>query len=533
METIVATTADSYSVTRAPAKAPISLHPAFPAIVALWFSALLGLGSLVLPIELFERFISVTGLAGLIPAAAPPLGFTARASIAVMGAIAGAAIGLLLARKVAHAPEPGLREFAMENVRCRPILAHDELGEEGLAQAQDAAPLLGNKRRPLAMTKENRRSTYLQTALQLGQANDGHDTLSLPDAAGLQADHPFPEPLELSGFADLGGSDEAADAPEIETDPALETLRSQIHQPADLSSLQEEHMIDRPSFDVSQAFGSAPDAVDPLPLAPLSLRRGEFADFDEEEEIDPADRWLDDEAPAPHLSVIEEFGAAEMVDDDRPLADLGLVQLAARLGATLEKRKALVATRPLPVAPVVLAPSVAAADFGAAEADEAARAIADYFGALPSPEPEPAVILPEFVAEMPFAPSPFDAAEFNARDEDEFADDEGFDEGEYSSLFELSNPFVRQPEFVRVEEPQADSEAVEPTVEFPSTAAAQTADSADDESADLSKRLSNPPKDPNRFAAQSTVPAAPRDPGVAERNLRAALATLQRMGGAA
>ncbi len=153
-----------------------------------------------------------------------------------MGAIAGAAIGLLLARKVAeaHAPESDLRELRNgERAACRPISAHDELGEEGLSQAQDAAPLLGNKRRSLAMTKENRRSTYLQTALLLGQANDGHDTFSLPDAAELQADwpadDPLPEPLELSGFADLGGSDEAADAPEIEIDPALDTLRSQIH----------------------------------------------------------------------------------------------------------------------------------------------------------------------------------------------------------------------------------------------------------------------------------------------------------------
>ena len=36
-------------------KAPISAHPLFPAIVALWFAALLGVGSLVLPVVLFEK----------------------------------------------------------------------------------------------------------------------------------------------------------------------------------------------------------------------------------------------------------------------------------------------------------------------------------------------------------------------------------------------------------------------------------------------------------------------------------------------
>ncbi|MGZ3257076.1 MAG: hypothetical protein ACXU68_09945 [Croceibacterium sp.] len=564
----MATTADSYSVRRAPAKAPISSHPAFPAIVALWFSALLGIGSLVLPVELFERFVSVTGLAALVPAAAPPLGFTARIGIALIGAIAGAVTGLVLARKVAeaHAPESALREFAMESVRpCRPLSAHDELGEEGLSQAHDSAPLLGNKRRSLAMTEENRLSTYLQTAPLPGQANDGHETFSLPDAGtsqtDLPADDPLPEPLELSEFADLGGADEAADAPEIQTDPALDALRSQIHLPVEPSSLQDEPMTDRPSFDIPQALEPEPDAGDPLPFAPPSLRRGEFADFDEEEETDAADHGLDDEAPAPHLSVIEEFDANEVVDDDRPLAELGLVQLAARLGATIEKRKALVAAQPLHVVPAALAPSAAAADFEAAEPDEAARAIADYFGAAVSPEPEPAVIQPEPVADTSFAPAALDAAALYADDEDdddalaaslslplkasephaspvdedEFAeaDDEEVDEGEYCSLLELNNPFVRQQEFVRVEEPQADSDAVEPTVEFPSAGYAQSAHSANVEPADLSTRLFDPPNNPNRSAAQLAAPAAPRDPGDAERNLRAALATLQRMSGAA
>ena len=77
------------------AKTPISLHPAFPAIIALWFAALLGLGSLVLPAVLLERAVASTGLASLVPAAAPPLGFTARAMIAVVAALAAAPAGWL------------------------------------------------------------------------------------------------------------------------------------------------------------------------------------------------------------------------------------------------------------------------------------------------------------------------------------------------------------------------------------------------------------------------------------------------------
>jgi len=89
------------------ARLPVSLHPAFPGIVALWFAALLGIGSLVLPSVLLDRVVSATGLASLLPAAAPPLGMTTRAIIAILGALAGAALGVAVARRVAaaHAPQ--------------------------------------------------------------------------------------------------------------------------------------------------------------------------------------------------------------------------------------------------------------------------------------------------------------------------------------------------------------------------------------------------------------------------------------------
>src|SRR5688500_11745138 len=90
---------------------PISLHPAFPAIVALWFAALLGVGSLVLPAVLLDRMVEVTGISALIPAASPPLGMTARSLIAIAGALVGAGLGVTIARRVAsaHAPKPESR----------------------------------------------------------------------------------------------------------------------------------------------------------------------------------------------------------------------------------------------------------------------------------------------------------------------------------------------------------------------------------------------------------------------------------------
>ncbi len=82
---------------------PISSHPAFPVVVALWFAALLGGGTFVLPASIFENAASATGLADIVPAAQPPLGDTARLAITVAAAILGALIGLFVAWQVRRA----------------------------------------------------------------------------------------------------------------------------------------------------------------------------------------------------------------------------------------------------------------------------------------------------------------------------------------------------------------------------------------------------------------------------------------------
>lgn len=112
----------------------VSLHPAFPAIVAAWFAALLGAGSLVLPAALLERAVEASGVAALVPAAAPPLGFTARGLIALAAAGAGALAGMAIARRVAHAhrgpPLPGSAQFP--GGARRPLSVSEELGGDSL-----------------------------------------------------------------------------------------------------------------------------------------------------------------------------------------------------------------------------------------------------------------------------------------------------------------------------------------------------------------------------------------------------------------
>jgi hypothetical protein len=321
VEAAVATIAETYSVRRASAKAPFSTHPAFPVVVALWFAALLGLGSLALPAALLEGLVALTGLAALIPSAAPPLGFTAHAGIAIAAAIVGAPIGLLLARKVAeaHAAEPQLPQVAFDEARkCRPILAHDELGEEGLAPAPDAS-LVANKRRSLAAT------------------NDGPGGINMPivPLPGLSADEP-------------PGFDRQDQAAEVDADSAEATF----HQSVETTD----------GIDIGNAEVSVP------PMA------------------------------------------------SRPLTELGLLQLTERLGASLANRAARVAAAGAGSATRAEPPFVRTAHLDAAEAEDAARAIADFFAPGIDPPAE-------------------------ALDEEHFAQE--VEDVDYSSLLAMKNPFTR------------------------------------------------------------------------------------------
>jgi hypothetical protein len=94
---------------------PITRHPLFPAIVALWFCALLGLGSLTVSAPALEGLVLATHIDALVPAAAPPLGMTARLVVALALAVVGGGIGWLLALRVAAPevePEPHVFKFS-------------------------------------------------------------------------------------------------------------------------------------------------------------------------------------------------------------------------------------------------------------------------------------------------------------------------------------------------------------------------------------------------------------------------------------
>lgn len=127
-----------------PTKAPVSSHPLFGALAALWFAALFGLACLVLPARLLETVVSLTGLPAIIPAAAPPLGTTARVLIALAAAGLGLAVGLLVARMIAGTPLRARADKGTPRITTRirrsktarePLSVQDETGD-----ATDDAP---------------------------------------------------------------------------------------------------------------------------------------------------------------------------------------------------------------------------------------------------------------------------------------------------------------------------------------------------------------------------------------------------------
>ena len=93
---------------QAPAK-PITEHQLFPAVVALWFGALFGLGSLAVRPSLLESLVRSSRIDLIVPAAAPPLGVTARMLMALILAAIGAAIGIAIARRLSR-PKVEVRE---------------------------------------------------------------------------------------------------------------------------------------------------------------------------------------------------------------------------------------------------------------------------------------------------------------------------------------------------------------------------------------------------------------------------------------
>ncbi|HVR90395.1 MAG TPA: hypothetical protein VHG29_04815 [Novosphingobium sp.] len=516
--------------------APVSSHPLFPAIVALWFAALFGLGSLAIRPTLLESFVLGTHIDTIIPAAAPPLGVTARILLALVLAVAGGLAGAAIAQRVTR-PKLEVRErkrgaMALSDVKLRardthpdaparrPISAHDEIGGMQIESAGPSAGAFPGRRRSLAIRDE-------------GTSSDFHDFAPLP--GGVPQFHD-PQVLDLAEVdlaeVDLGEFEQIAE-PDAE-----------YSMPVAIPGLLAE---------ARQLFGQ-PASFDPAPIvAPPPVPHSDFA--------------------MPTAIAAEQIAAA-------PLGSLGLVELTERFALSLQRRRetaelaATVAVEPEVAEPVAVMPAAAdpappsfarmgAPEFAAPIQFEPADPMAMpaslrpmNFDDFTDDEAEDFTsFLPLRRMSMPAAPAadePIEAEheqstaeelDDEAAFEPELASEADIDEDDgYSSLLGLSRPNSPRQQFVRIDEPAAELTEIEPVVIFPGQAARGTGPAAPfdapapDQPSEVTalRRFDAPASAMAGQPVATSAPVAPaQDAEETERALRAALATLQRMSGAA
>ncbi|MGX7951346.1 hypothetical protein ACWPM1_02160 [Tsuneonella sp. HG249] len=235
------------------AKAPISAHPAFPAIVALWFAGLLGLGSMVMPPVVIERVSNAGGIASL--------GEYARTAVALAGAALGALAGLAIARRVAAATGARRTPAAGEDFAKAPLSAPDELGEDGF----DAEPSLA--------VAEDFESAELVEDDDIGD----FDSEELPPAA------------EISAAGDWISEDRKREALHREEGEPEGTVAEATATPADsrpLGELAMVELVERLARALQQHRDRAGDAADMPGAAPVERPLAEEpAEFDTAEPL--------------------------------------------------------------------------------------------------------------------------------------------------------------------------------------------------------------------------------------------------------
>ncbi|MGB7374289.1 hypothetical protein [Pontixanthobacter sp.] len=354
--------------------APISSHRTFPAVVALWFAALLGLGSLIVPVILFETMATASGVSSVIPAAAPPLGTTARLVIAAVAALLGAVAGVAIARKVAAAQRPVTADRSTKFVNTdpvdnekpshllhkRPISAREELGSDCLdaplanmdANMGEAKPSFSSvRRRSLAVTDESAPSEFLET-VPLPGGDIVFDTLSENGAEDAPSDdllgedlRSFPEehaPLAL-GDLDLTEALEDIDDPEAayldpgETAPAIAAAdgRNGVDAPGTSSPVTFE---DR-AFDAPTTHASAGEPAPVSPREELAAMTNQFVNPATHTPADDARPLVQPAQPAQAVDAKTDAGT-NMPVSDRALGDLGMVELIERFALALQTQKA-------------------------------------------------------------------------------------------------------------------------------------------------------------------------------------------------
>ena len=433
---------------------PVTAHPLFPAIVALWFAALLGIGSLVLPVALFESVVTISGINKLVAATTPPLGFTARLLIAAVCAGLGALAGLWIASKVVasqgHAAAPDSRKKVQSRDddadARRPISAHEELGGNSIDdyEGESDKPRTG-RRRALTVTDESGPSEYFDFAPVPGgsphdQNGHAHDPAPYGDYAEPQVAAPveddalelgsfdaepsrqdfnagdYANPAPTGGFADLDALRTSEPAAPFET---MTFTNSEDYSSEDAPMTSETNSpppAQAASSATSQAipFGARPGAADdrimpegqnfaapqtfqaPVEPAPANPTPVQQAAAPIPQAFTPQHTPTAPVAPATATFANEQV-QTDIPDTDRvnaaPLADLGMVELVERFARALQQDEG---TKPAAQA----APEASAIPFATRAAGDAPASF-DAPAFQPSETEAPAPAQEQFAAAAP------------------------------------------------------------------------------------------------------------------------------------
>lgn len=415
------TIATSVSQRTPKARLPVTAHPAFPLIVALWFAALLGLSSLAVPVSMMESAVSALGLPKLFAAFGSPLGMTARLLLALGLALAGGFVGITLGRKLNPAYGDAKR---MRRAEGYP-------DEAPALRARDRHPD-APARRPFSPSRD------VQDFLPEGGSSSNSERLRARAQASEQRDdeRPFYDYAPLPGSARFGAGEES--------EP----------EPASLGVLDEdgdEHGDDH--FELTEFAPEGLDAAEAAPVADLEHFSAPIPPVVEGSEITlDFTRPIADleEQNAPVVEEAEESDGqlvAASAGSDRsilnaPLESLGIVQLVERLAMAIANRRenaqAEVAptSEPEPIEEPAADPSQETTQLQFAPADldedEPVEAISDHAeeepvteevqAAEPAPQHEP-----ELAAPRPAALPAFMSQRIVAHDDEDEEEAEGGD----------------------------------------------------------------------------------------------------------
>ncbi|MEJ5976774.1 hypothetical protein WG901_09025 [Novosphingobium sp. PS1R-30] len=257
---------------------PITRHPLFPAIVALWFAALLGVGSLALSTGLLERFVIATGIDTMIAAAAPPLGIKARLAVSLAFGILGAAIGWFLAKRVAEPAErraPQVFKVAdvdppkVAKTKPKPVLDPASLAAEPIAAPLAAVPELTSEPEVAELPEPIAPATERTEAIEVAAAEVTIEAEpAIVDIAPLVTEPFFAEPESREPTA--AERIAAADLAELSHVELIERLAIALQRREALSEAEETRtaesgpVVHFPDFTDRRNARPAPSAPTPL-----------------------------------------------------------------------------------------------------------------------------------------------------------------------------------------------------------------------------------------------------------------------------